>query len=74
VVDRVMSSYSSSVKTLIYGRRHSIQNPAGPVPEHALLVAMRETPGLSINPVLLFAEDEVEIVKRSLLIAAVEDG
>jgi tetratricopeptide (TPR) repeat protein len=63
VVDRVMSTYSSSVKALIYARRHSIQNPAGPVPEHALLVAMRETPGLSINPILPFAEGEVEMLK-----------
>jgi tetratricopeptide (TPR) repeat protein len=63
VVDRVMSSYSSSVKALMYGRRHRIQNPVGPVPEHALLVAMRETPGLSINSILPFAEDEVEMLK-----------
>jgi len=75
VVDRVMSPYSSSVKALIYGRRHSILNPAGPVPEHALLVVMRETPGLPINPILPFAEGEVEMLKGlclSLQLKAVE--
>jgi tetratricopeptide (TPR) repeat protein len=64
VVDRVISSYSSSIKALVYGRRHNIQNPVGPVPGHALLIAMRETPGLSFNSVLRFAEDEVAILKQ----------
>jgi hypothetical protein len=59
VLDRVISSYSSSVKALIYGRRHSVQKPAGPASEHALLVAMRETPGLSVLP---FAMDEVAML------------
>jgi tetratricopeptide (TPR) repeat protein len=67
VVDRVISSYSSSVKALMYGRRHSVQNPVGPVPKHALLVAMRETPGLSFNSVLPFAEDEVAMLKQLCL-------
>jgi hypothetical protein len=62
VLDRVMSSYSSSVKALIYGRRHSVRNPAGPASEHALLVAMRETPGLPGNAVLPFATDEVAML------------
>src|SRR5436305_946082 len=39
----------------------------GPMPEHALLVAMRETPSLSINPVLHFAEEEVAAVKELCL-------
>ena len=62
VLDRVMSSYSLSVRTLIYGRRHSVQKSAEPASEHALLVAMRETPGLSVNSVLPFATDEVAML------------
>jgi CHAT domain-containing protein len=59
----------------MYGRRHSVQNPVGPVPKHALLVVMRETPGLSFNSVLPFAEDEVAMLKQlclSLQLEAVE--
>lgn len=52
-----MSSYSSSVKALIYGRRHSVRKSAEP--EHALLVAMQDTPGLSNLP---FATKEVAIL------------
>ncbi|KAF2804516.1 uncharacterized protein BDZ99DRAFT_544163 [Mytilinidion resinicola] len=62
VLDRVMSSYTSSVKALIYGRRHSVQKPTGPGLEQALLVAMRDTPSLSRNSVLPFAAREVDIV------------
>ena len=61
VLDRVMSSYSSSVKALIYGRQHSVTK-LGPESEHALLVAMRETPGLFENSALPFAVDEVAMV------------
>jgi CHAT domain-containing protein len=57
-----MSSYSSSVKALIYGRQHSVTKPVGPASEHALLIAMRETPGLSENSVLPFAADEVAML------------
>jgi len=67
VVDRVISSYTSSVKALMYGRRQSVQSLIGSMPEHALLVAMRETPGLYFNPVLPFAEEEVAAVKELCL-------
>ncbi|KAM0415700.1 hypothetical protein ACHAPT_013340 [Fusarium lateritium] len=61
VLDRAMSSYASSVKALRYGRRH-VLNHAGPIPDRALLVAMRETPGLAMNGTLPFAAAEVEML------------
>ncbi|RYP43130.1 hypothetical protein DL770_011836 [Monosporascus sp. CRB-9-2] len=64
VLDRVMSSYASSVKALIYGRRHHIRKPAGPLSDHALLVAMRDTPGMSTNGVLPYAADEVKMLEH----------
>ncbi|KAL8370380.1 hypothetical protein RB595_000652 [Gaeumannomyces hyphopodioides] len=63
VLDRVMSSYASSVKALIHGRRRLVRKYAGPTSDHALLVAMRETPNLSVNSILPFAANEVEILK-----------
>ncbi|KAK4171655.1 CHAT domain-containing protein [Triangularia setosa] len=62
-LDRVMSSYAPSVKALIHGRRHPIRTSAGPLSGNALLVAMRETPGLSANGILPFAASEVEMLK-----------
>ncbi|KAF1963461.1 TPR domain-containing protein [Byssothecium circinans] len=59
VLDRVMSSYASSVKALVYGRRHAICKPAESALEHALLVAMQRTPGCSRLP---FANKEVEML------------
>ncbi|KAK2608929.1 hypothetical protein QQS21_002505 [Conoideocrella luteorostrata] len=61
VLDRVMSSYSSSVKAIIYGRRR--RNPellSGST--GALLVAMRDTPGYHHS--LPFATEEVNVVRR----------
>ncbi|KAL4950438.1 CHAT domain-containing protein [Aspergillus filifer] len=56
VLDRVMSSYSSSVKAIIHGRKHSAKQPSS---AHALLVAMEHTPGSGHLP---FAAKEVEIL------------
>jgi tetratricopeptide (TPR) repeat protein len=64
VLDRVMSSYSSSIKALIYGRRHSNRKSTGPASDHALLVAMRETPGLSADSNLPFAAKEVAMLSH----------
>ncbi|KAK5651862.1 hypothetical protein OQA88_11631 [Cercophora sp. LCS_1] len=63
VLDRVMSSYAPSIKSLLHGRRHPVQNSNGPSSGDALLVAMRETPGLPENKVLPFAADEVAMLK-----------
>ncbi|KAF3035093.1 hypothetical protein E8E12_002629 [Didymella heteroderae] len=58
-LDRVMSSYSSSVKSLMQGRSVALQDSASPALENALLVAMQHTPGASS---LHFAEKEVEML------------
>ncbi|KAI2472762.1 CHAT domain-containing protein [Annulohypoxylon bovei var. microspora] len=57
VLDRVMSSYAPSIKALVHGRRRRTK----PSSDHALLVAMHETPG---NGTLPFAEDEVNILSN----------
>ncbi|KAK3984180.1 CHAT domain-containing protein [Cladorrhinum sp. PSN332] len=64
VLDRVMSSYALSVKALIHGRRHPVQSSAKPPSDNALLVAMRETPGLLANRILPFAAEEVHMVEK----------
>ncbi|CAH0057206.1 unnamed protein product [Clonostachys solani] len=62
VLDRVMSSYASSIKGLIYGRLHRLDKPTRPPSGHAILVAMRKTPDLSMNGILPFAAAEVEML------------
>ncbi|EJT69155.1 hypothetical protein GGTG_13264 [Gaeumannomyces tritici R3-111a-1] len=64
VLDRVMSSYASSVKALIHGRQHPVRRSAGPFSDCALLVAMHETPNLSGNGILPFAANEVKMLKN----------
>lgn len=61
MLDRVSSSYSLSIKTLIYGRRrHGVMGPRHPS-EQALLVAMNQTPNHTNLP---FAIDEIEAVNE----------
>lgn len=60
VLDRVMSSYSSSVKALIYSRQRKIQMSVEDTSEGALLVAMPETPNKAPLP---SASDEVAMLK-----------
>ncbi|KUJ09999.1 uncharacterized protein LY89DRAFT_656612 [Mollisia scopiformis] len=70
VIDRVISSYSSSVKALIYGRRNDVrQQPVTDVPDDrkkspdiSLLVGMSKTPGLHVNSDLPYAAEEVEML------------
>ena len=44
VLDRIMSSYSSSVKAIINGRRPRVSEPAQLASPYVLTVAMQETP------------------------------
>ncbi|KAF5019101.1 hypothetical protein F66182_8897 [Fusarium sp. NRRL 66182] len=60
-LDRVVSSYASSVKALLQGRQ---RRSPGALAAKAVLVAMEKTPTLSN---LAFAEREVEAVKRLCL-------
>ncbi|KAL9122176.1 MAG: hypothetical protein Q9187_001266 [Circinaria calcarea] len=74
VLDRVMSSYSSSIKAIIHGRRSRIPEPTQSVQPQALLVAMRDTPGHRTLP---SATDEVAIVHhlyKSMALDPVEPG
>lgn len=57
VLDRVLSSYSSSIRNLIRGRREAVQ---ASVSDQALLVAMDHTPG---HDYLSFATKEIGTVK-----------
>ncbi|KAF2804948.1 uncharacterized protein BDZ99DRAFT_511473 [Mytilinidion resinicola] len=60
VLDRVMSSYSSSIKAIIQGRRRRALEATPTAPNHALLVAMQDTPE---HPRLNFAAKEVEMLQ-----------
>ncbi|KAJ8126277.1 hypothetical protein O1611_g7361 [Lasiodiplodia mahajangana] len=62
VIDRAISSYASSIKMLVHGRRRRIDNPTQVLSDQAVLVAMRTTPGLP-NGDLPFAEKEVNTLE-----------
>ncbi|KAJ5639754.1 uncharacterized protein N7484_007616 [Penicillium longicatenatum] len=59
VMDRAISSYASSVKSLIHSRQGTIQNDV-PEIQHALLVSMLNTPNQDPLP---FAVDEIKAIK-----------
>lgn len=61
VLDRVMSSYNSSIKTIIHGRRHRKQDSSGQSLKDALLISMENTPNQSALP---FAQDEVAVLEQ----------
>ncbi|CAG9951766.1 unnamed protein product [Clonostachys rosea f. rosea IK726] len=72
VLDRVMSSYSPSIKAIINGRRRSDQ--MAPQMGSSLLVSMERTPGYSILP---YATDEIEMLHdlhKSLALNPLEPG
>ena len=61
VLDRVSSSYTLSIRTLIYGRRrHGLESPSDPH-DQALLLAMHKTPN---RATLRFTIDEIEVVSN----------
>ncbi|KAJ6261372.1 hypothetical protein Dda_4042 [Drechslerella dactyloides] len=64
VLDRAMSSYAPSVKALIHGRKHHVHSSVATEPDHALLVAMKQTPDLPTSQVLPFVEKEVKVLKE----------
>ncbi|KAM6514012.1 hypothetical protein FALCPG4_015195 [Fusarium falciforme] len=74
VLDRVMSSYSSTVKAIIHGRRRRIPAASPTTPDQALLVAMQDTPGHARLP---FAVREVELLRdlcKSMILNPIEPG
>jgi len=73
VLDRVMSSYASSITSLIHVRERWFLLPPAPsdstsgidgISNQVLLVAMEETPGVARHAVLPFAAKEVEVVRQ----------
>lgn len=63
VLDRVMSSYALSVRTLIHGRRYQLPiEPFRSSNNRALLLAMSTTPGLGRDGRLRWAQQEVDMV------------
>jgi hypothetical protein len=61
VMDRVISSYTPTVRTLVYARERAARNSGSPLP--ALAVAMPVTPGLAP---LAFAAQEVACVRSHI--------
>ncbi|KAF5009571.1 hypothetical protein FDECE_4229 [Fusarium decemcellulare] len=71
VLDRVLSSYGSSIRNMIRGRRDSFHASSS---DQALLVAMEHTPG---HDLLSFATEEVDLVSsiiRSMKMKPVVPG
>jgi CHAT domain-containing protein len=62
-LDRVVSSYTPSIKALLYARENSQKKNPSSAPDKALLVSMDTTPGHSD---LRFAKEEVEKLASSL--------
>jgi hypothetical protein len=59
VLDRVMSSYSSSMKAIIHGRRRRQLEIGAKASDEVLLIAMQDTPS---QPRLHFVAREVEVL------------
>ncbi|KAF3064943.1 hypothetical protein GL218_02143 [Daldinia childiae] len=67
VLDRVISSYASSIKALVHNRQQTPQHATEESQvDSAILVAMQNTPGLSGHRNLPFAAKEVEILGGSV--------
>ncbi|ORY12054.1 CHAT domain-domain-containing protein [Clohesyomyces aquaticus] len=60
VIDRALSSYTSSIKALLEARQRKVQPRIRPI---AVLIAMKDTPGSSWGP-LDFATDEINMVRK----------
>ncbi|KAH6873883.1 CHAT domain-containing protein [Thelonectria olida] len=76
VLDRVMSSYSSSIMAIIRGRRRNPPGNGSPGSSSALLVAMQETPGTCLST-LPFAQKEITMLHtllKSMTFSLVEPG
>jgi tetratricopeptide (TPR) repeat protein len=64
VMDRVISSYASSIKALIHGRKRSISKSSQASQNNsALIVAMQDTPGLGQDGHLQFANAEMDMLQ-----------
>jgi hypothetical protein len=66
VLDRVISSYSPSVKALLYAHHNKIQQNRNNTLNKAVLISMEKTPGLSANSFLPSVMKEIEEVRELL--------
>ncbi|CZR64738.1 uncharacterized protein PAC_14637 [Phialocephala subalpina] len=64
VMDRVMSSYSSSLRSLVHGKKTNLRNLGKASDQKALLIGMGKTPGGSGLADLPFAVKEVERLEK----------
>jgi len=74
VLDRVISSYSLSIKAIIHGRQRPTWKTTVTAPNQALLIAMEYTPG---NTRLPFAKKEIAMLHdlcKSMTVDAIEPG
>ncbi len=62
VLERVVSSYTGSLKALLRARRRASYRHDEHQANQALLIAMQETPGLSASGFLPFVADEVKVL------------
>ena len=72
VLDRVISSYSSSIKTIINGRQLRTSESTRPICSRALIIAMKNTPKQITLPA---AENETAVVRkfcRSIALDSIE--
>ncbi|KAI1740156.1 CHAT domain-containing protein [Xylaria scruposa] len=65
VLDVVISSYASSVKALLQGRRRSSQSSSQQSQDSLLAVTMQDTPGLPSHQALPFVEAEWEMLSQT---------
>ncbi|KAI3321054.1 hypothetical protein HD806DRAFT_504428 [Xylariaceae sp. AK1471] len=75
VLDRVMSSYASAIKTIVHSRRRGNTQITSSTPGQALLVAMEHTPGHAAQ--LPFASKEIEMLHylcKSITLDPIEPG
>lgn len=63
VLDRVMSSYATSIRAIIHGRRNGASTEVAETSsDTALLLAMPTTPGLHRDGILQWAQREIDVV------------
>ncbi|KAK8031899.1 hypothetical protein PG990_001633 [Apiospora arundinis] len=73
-LDRVVSSYSSSIRAIIHGRQQRVASPTDQDEQKIALVAMENTPGVGR---LDFAREEIDKVRafcESMRMKAIEPG
>lgn len=74
VLSRVISSYSSSIKSIVYGRRRPCQSRTQSVPDKAVLVAMEHTPGHAHLPYATAEISELNKICKSMRYTVIDSS